>query len=368
MLPPDSRRVLLIDVRPRRDILYTADAMRISGIDANLLIALNALLTERNVTRAAARIGVGQPALSHSLARLREHFKDPLLVQRGRELHLSEKALRMMESVAVAAAAFSRVFEERPGLDLRSGRRFVLAAADLFSLRFVPELERTLRRDAPGVTLEVRPLADRSTGTILSDGVDLAFGVFDDVPITLNQQSLFQDPFVCVLRADHPQVGASLSLRAFTRLPHLEVAPAPKARPGARIDRLLAAKGMARRVETRVPYFLLAARILESSDQVLTMTHVFAEELRKSARLRIVKCPLAIPPLSFSQIWLRQQDDDATHRWLRETCARICSTSISAVQAAVRPASARTPSRRRTSTAHAAAIASKKFGRKSVLI
>jgi DNA-binding transcriptional LysR family regulator len=324
--------------------------MRISGIDANLLIALNALLTERNVTRAAARIGVGQPALSHSLARLREHFKDPLLVQRGRELHLSEKATRMLETVAAAAAAFSSVFEERPGLDLRSARRFVIAAADLFSLRFVPDLERTLRREAPGVTLEVRPLADRSTEMILSDGVDLAFGVFDDVPPTINQQPLFQDPFVCVVRAEHPQVGASLSLRTFTRLPHLEVAPAPKARPGLRIDRMLAAKGMARRVEMRVPYFLLAARILESSDQVLTMTHVFADELKKTARLRIVKCPLSIPPLSFSQIWLRQRDDDPTHRWLRETCARICAASISPVQAAAVSASVQTPSRRRTGT------------------
>jgi DNA-binding transcriptional LysR family regulator len=306
--------------------------MKISGMDANLLIALNALLAERNVTRAAARIGVGQPALSHSLARLREHFKDPLLVQRGRELHLSEKALRLVEPVAAAAAAFSNVFEERPGLDLRAARRFVLGAADLFSLRFVPEIERTLRRDAPGVTLEVRPLADRSTELILSEGVDLAFGVFDDVPATLNQQSLFQDPFVCVVRADHPQVGSSLSLRAFTQLPHLEVAPAPKSRPGLRIDRMLAAKGLARRIETRVPYFLLAARLLESSDQVLTMTHVFADELTKTARLRIVKCPLALPPLSFSQIWRRQQDDDPTHRWLREACARICTAGIPAVQ------------------------------------
>jgi DNA-binding transcriptional LysR family regulator len=302
--------------------------MRISGIDANLLIALNALLTERNVTRAAARVGVGQPALSHSLARLREHFNDPLLIPRGRELHLSDKALRLVEPVAVATAALANVFEERPALDLRSARRFVVAAADLFALRFMPEVERTLRREAPGVVLEVRPLAARSTELILSDGVDLAFGVFDDVPSTLNQQHLFRDEFVCVVRADHPEVGASMSLRAFTKLSHLEVAPAPNAKPGLRIDRLLAAKGMERRVGTRVPYFLLAARILESNDQVLTMTHVFAEELTKVARLRIVKSPLALPPLSFSQIWLRQHDDDPTHQWLRETCARICTSGV----------------------------------------
>jgi DNA-binding transcriptional LysR family regulator len=331
-----SRGVLELRGVPDSDgslhiLRYAPTGMRISGIDANLLIALNALLSERNVTRAAARIGVGQSALSHSLARLREHFKDPLLIQRGRELHLSEKALRLVEPVAVAAAAFATIFEERAGLDLRSARHFVLGAADLFSLRFVPELERTLRRQAPRVTLEVRPLADRATEAILSDGVDLAFGVFEDLPPRVNQQHLFQDPFVCVVAADHPTVGPSLSLRAFTQLPHLEVAPAPKARPGQRIDRILSAKGMGRRVQTRVAYFLLAARILESSNQVLTMTRIFAEELTKAARVRIVKCPLAIPPLSFSQIWLRQHDEDPMHRWLRETCARICTGGISAL-------------------------------------
>jgi len=324
--------------------------MRISGIDANLLIALNALLTERNVTRAAARLGVGQPALSHSLARLRAHFKDPLLIQRGRGLYLSERALRLVEPVAAASAAFTSVFEERPFLDLVSARRFVLAAADLFALRFVPEIERTLRSEAPGVTLEVRPLADRSTELSLSDGVDLAFGVFGDVPPTLNQQVLFADPFVCVVRADHPliSVGGNLTLRAFTQLPHIEVAPAPNVRPGLRIDRMLSAKGVRRRVETRVPYFLLAARLLERSDQILTMTQVFAEELKKAARLRLLKCPLAIPPLSFSQIWLRQHDDDPTHRWLRETCARICTTGVSAHGASAVASPERRSSPRRT--------------------
>ena len=298
--------------------------MRISGIDANLLVALNALLKERNVTRAAARLGVGQPALSHSLARLREHFDDPLLVRKGRVLLLSEKATRLVAPVAAAAAALAGVFEERPGLDLVATRKLVIASADLFSMRFVPEIERTLRHEAPGIELEVRALAARSTELILSDGVELAFGVFEDPPESINQQHLFRDPFVCVVRADHPVVGATLPLKAYTQLPHIEVAPVPDSRPGTRIDRLLAAKGARRRVTTRVPYFSLAARILETSDHVLTMTQAFAEHLTSGARLRIVKCPLPIPPLSFSQIWLHRHDDDATHRWLRERCARLC--------------------------------------------
>jgi DNA-binding transcriptional LysR family regulator len=298
--------------------------MKLSGVDANLLVALDALLRERNVTRAAARIGVGQSAMSHSLARLREHFGDALLVPRGRELVLTERARRLVDAVAVATAAVTDVFIDRPGFDPGAPRTFVLACTDLFSLRFVPEIHQALSRDAPGVELEVRALASRSIDAILGDGVELAFGVFEDVPATVNQLHLFHDPFVCVVRADHPRADRALSLEAYLALPHLEVLPAPNARPGDRVDRLLAARGARRRVTTRVPYFLLAAHVLTRSDHVLTMTHACAEALTRVAPLRIVKPPLEIPPLAFSQIWHRRHDDDAAPRWLRDAAARIC--------------------------------------------
>jgi DNA-binding transcriptional LysR family regulator len=301
--------------------------MKLSGIDANLLVALDALLRERNVTRAAAKLGVGQPALSHSLARLREHFKDPLLVPKGRQLVLSDKGTKLAPSVTAAAAALADVFEERPSFDPRARSAFAIAAGDLFAWRFVPAIAQRLAREAPGIELEVRPLMGRSTAAILGDGVDLAFGAFEDVPPEINQQHLFRDPFVCVVRADHPLVGATLPLKTYVKLPHIEVAPAPNARPGVRIDRLLAARGLERRVATRVPYFLLAAQLLAASDQVLTMTQRFAEVLTGLAPLKLVKCPLPIPPLSFSQIWSRDHDHQPAHRWVRDACASVCGSA-----------------------------------------
>jgi DNA-binding transcriptional LysR family regulator len=158
----------------------------------------------------------------------------------------------------------------------------------------------------------------------LRNGVELAFGVFEDVPPNVNQQQLFRDHFVCVVREDHPKVEETLSLATYVKLPHLEVLPAPNARPGLRIDRALAARGMSRHVDIRVPYFSLAAKVLATSDCVLTMTRAFAEELRTIAPLRIVKCPLPIPALSFSQIWSRQHDEDPVHRWVRDACHGLC--------------------------------------------
>jgi DNA-binding transcriptional LysR family regulator len=300
--------------------------MKLSAIDTNLLVALEALLTERNVTRAAARLGVGQPAMSHSLARLREHFKDPLLIAKGRQLVLSEKASKLVRAVASATTAVSQVFDDSPRFDPDADRVFVLAAADLFASRVIPHLLGMLASAAPGAELEVRPLIARSTEQILSDGVELALGVFEDVPPSINQQVLFREPYVCVVRADHPARGRKMKRDVFLALPHLEVAPAPQTRPGQRIDSLLSARGERRRVTTRVPHFSVAARILASTDQVLTMTRGFAALLAETAPLRFLDCPLDLPPAAFSQIWSRRHDGDPGHRWLREAVAAICSS------------------------------------------
>lgn len=298
--------------------------MKLTGVDANLVLALDALLGERSVTRAASRIGVSQPAMSHSLARLREHFNDPLLEKRGRELVLTSAARKLARPVALATAALAEVFERAANADQRAARTFVVAAADLFATRFIPPILRELEREVVGLDFEVRALAARSSEQILSAGVDLAFGVFEDVPAPLNQELLFRDPFVCVIRADHPRVGRTLTLARYLELPHLEVVPAPNARPGERIDRWLAARGERRRVLTRVPSFALAAQILADHDHVLTMTKFFARELTREAGLRIVRSPIPLAALGFSQIWQRRHDADKAHHWLRTTASRVC--------------------------------------------
>jgi DNA-binding transcriptional LysR family regulator len=298
--------------------------VKLSGIDTNLLVALDALLKEKNVTRAAKRIGRGQPAMSHILARLREHFEDPLLVPKGRELVLSLKGQMLVEPVARAISAFTDVFDERSAAEKRSGRTFVVASTDLFAWRFIPELLCALQQDAPDVVLEARPLIARSTEQILSDGVDLAFGVYEDLPQHINQQQLHTEPYVCVVRADHPEVGRKIPLELYLELPHIEVVPAPRARAGDRIDRILAASGKRRRVTAKVAHFCVARRILETNDCVLTMSKGNAEFLIKKSALRIVNAPIELPPLRISQIWRRQYDEDIEHRWLRQTAARVC--------------------------------------------
>src|SRR5262249_30103417 len=151
-------------------------------------------------------------------------------------------------------------------------RAYVIACADLFGEIIVPDLFERLA-GAASAALEVRAIPARSTEQILEDGADVVLGAFEDVPPALSQRHLFSDPFVCVVRANHPRVhGTAMSLKTFLDLPHLEVLPAPNTRPGLRIERALGAKASQRRVALRVPYFWLAARALAGSDLVLTMT------------------------------------------------------------------------------------------------
>jgi DNA-binding transcriptional LysR family regulator len=270
--------------------------VKLSGIDANLLAALDALLREKSVTRAARRLGVGQPAVSHSLARLRAHFNDDLLVLKGRNYVLTHKAEKLASVVSNATRALADVFEEQPSFDAAtSSYRFVVACSDLFGVLIVPELLRTLRREAEHVEVELRAIVAAPKELILDGGVDLALGIFEDVPSRINQQSLYDDPAVCMVRADHTQVGKRLTIETYSKLPHLEIGPTSDAISGLHIDRALASIGKRRHVNLRVPYYLLAPHILEHTDHVATLSASGADILAKMARLRVVEPPIELP-------------------------------------------------------------------------
>lgn len=299
--------------------------MKLAGIDANLLAALDALLCEKSVTRAARRLGVGQPAVSHALARLREHFKDELLLLNGRKYYLTARAEKLALVVASATLALSDVFADRPSFDAAtSSHRFVIACSDLLGMLVVPELVRKLQSEAPNVELELRAVAGVSKEAVLSAGVDLALGTFEDVPLGINQQSLYDDPPVCVVRANHEQVAERLDLETYCNLPHLEFGATADAIPGLQIDRALAAIGRSRKVPLRVPYYALVPHILEQTEHVATLSARAANLLVKMARLRIVDVPLSLPTYRYSQIWRNSQDDDHAHAWLREQIASLC--------------------------------------------
>jgi len=295
--------------------------MKLSGVDANLLPALDALLREKNVTRAARRLGVGQPAVSHSLARLRNHFQDELLVLRGRTYFLTDKGEKLAEVVANATRAMAAVFEEQPGFEAATASsRFVVACSDLLGFIIIPEVLRTLQSEAEHVEVELRT-PTTSQALLLEGGVDVALGIFEDVPPSMNQQALDDDPPVCIAREDHSGIGEHLTLEAYGDLPHLEIASGLGSIPERHVERALSAIGKQRRVTLRTPYYLLAPRILERTDHIATLPASAAEQFTKMARLRVFPPPIDLPTYKISQVWWNDRNDDRGHTWLREQIA-----------------------------------------------
>jgi len=292
------------------------------GIDANLLVALDALLRARSVTGAARALGLGQPAMSHALARLRAHFGDPLLVRRGVGMVLTPRAQALAAPARAAVEALEVVFDDRDAFEPASARRlFRIAATDHVGFLLLPHLLETLGREAPAVDLDVRGITEHPVPEGLADGsLDLAIGVFADVPSGMRRQALFVERFTCLVREDHPGVGAQMSLERYLSLGHVLVAPRGT-RVGA-VDRVLRARGLSRRVALTIPHFLLAARIVARSDLVVTLAERLADHFVLMGGVRRVEPPVQLERYTLTQLWHEQRHTDAGHRWLRGEIVR----------------------------------------------
>lgn len=291
--------------------------------DLNLLIALDALLQEENVSRAAARVGLSTPAMSHALARLRAQVGDPLLVRAGQRMVRTPRADTLRPRVEAVVREARAVLAPPPVEDVREVvRTFRVHTSDHLVNVLGGELDR-LVREAPGVTLAVMPCSSESPGQLRDGTADLAIGVFDyspysDLPTDLRIQQLYQDDFTCVVRADHPGVGRTLSLAQYAALDHVQIAP--RGAPGGYVDDLLARHGLRRRIARALPYFLAGLALVAETDYLLTCSLTLARRMRRRFGLRLVKPPaeLGLEPYPITQLWHPRHDRDPPHRWLRE--------------------------------------------------
>jgi len=294
--------------------------------DLNLLIALDALLAEGTVSRAAARVKLSTPAMSHALARLRKQLGDPILVRAGQRMVPTPRAVDLRDRVAALVRDARTVMAPAVAAEPRElVRTFRIHASDHTLTILNPALDRELRR-APGVTLHVMPTR-REEPALLRDGaIDLAVGVYDyapytDLPSELRTQHLYEEDFACAVRADHPGVGRTLSLAQYAELEHVQVV---RGEIGGYVDDLLAAHGLQRRIARAVPYFLAALVLVAETDYVVTAPVSLSRRLAGKLGLRVVAPPkaLGLEPYSTVQLWHPRNDRDAGHQFLRESLAR----------------------------------------------
>ena len=293
--------------------------MNLAGIDANLVVALGALLRERNVSRAAKRLGLGQSATSHALARLRRLFDDELLVRAGRELVLSDRAESLIEPCASAVAELERLFAPPAPFEPRSARRkFRIVATDNLEVYVLPRLAAILAKEAPGIELHFQSLQADWATALRRDEFDLKLGRSYPVPSGLRVEELFRDRLVCVARRGHP-IGRRLSLRQYAGLSHIVVVPGGPERTF--IDEALAAAGLERRVGLTLPHFMPALFAVAASDSVLTVPSRLLSTA-SPLRLRSVALPVRTGEYALSQVWAERHEADPGHRWLRQAIRR----------------------------------------------
>jgi DNA-binding transcriptional LysR family regulator len=298
--------------------------VNLGQIDLNLLVALDALLAEQSTTKAGARLGLTQPAVSRALGRLRVLFDDPLLVRGPRGLVPTERAAALAEPVRRVLAEVARVIGNAPRFEPASARRtFRIGMIDYAEMLLLPALAARLAREAPSVDVGVRPLYAGAYEALEEGRLDAAVGVFVDTPPAgIKRRKLFDERFVCLLRRGHPALARPLDLGAFVSLAHAVVAPRGL-KDGGFVDDALARLGQRRRVALRFPHFLVAPHVIASSDLVVTIAERIARRFADLLPLSVVEPPLAIDRFSVHLLWHERHDADPGNAWLRSLLAEL---------------------------------------------
>jgi LysR family transcriptional regulator, nod-box dependent transcriptional activator len=300
--------------------------MSLTGVDLNLLVALDALLAERSVTRAASRIGLSQPGMSNTLARLRKLFGDPLLVREGQALVLTPRAEALRQPVQEALSLIEHALENRPGFDPASDQvTLTVSCSDYSLLMLIGPLVRRLAAAAPGLTIQVLPRAHDAVRLLRDGEADLVIEPAEIMPdVALPKMRLFADRWICCVWEGNTQVGDCMTMETYLRLGHL-VYSAVRGHPISMVDTHLAQAKVPRRIEVTVESFLLAPFLLQGTDLVTVVPERAAGHLRRTAAVRFLEPPLPLPSITEMLWWHPRHTADPAHAWLRARIAEVAA-------------------------------------------
>jgi DNA-binding transcriptional LysR family regulator len=288
-------------------------------LDLNLLVTLDALLSEHNVTRAAQRLNLSQPSVSVHLARLRDIFGDPLLLPGPRGMRPTQRADALREPLRQALESLERaVSPARPFDPAAATQTWRVAATDYGESTIVLPALNGLRSAAPGTRLAVLELVPPRIARQAEQGeIDLAFHTSEGAPPGMRRKLLFAERYVLVGRAGHPRLKKRPTLSQFCRLDHVIVSPDGGGFSGI-TDEVLSKVGLTRRVVLSVPHFLFVMSAVASSDLVAMLP---ARLVRSVDALQVVEPPVDVPGFEMAMLWHERSHRDPAHQWLREHIA-----------------------------------------------
>jgi DNA-binding transcriptional LysR family regulator len=290
---------------------------RLADVDLNLLLALDALLRERSVTRAGAALGLSQPATSHALARLRELLGDELLVRRSNDMEPTVFAESLVAPLADVLARVEALLWRDGEFDPASAdRELVIAMTDFVEATLVPAVLTRLGL-GPRLRLRLRVLGSELPERALADGeIDLAIGTIMSPPAAMKVSVLYRESFAAVVRRDHPCLAGPGTPEAYAALDHLLIAT-PGDGPGI-VDVALAALGLRRNVVLRTSHFLTVGALVAASDLVCTMPARIARAGALRHDVVVFEPPLAVPGFDVAMFWHPRRERDPAVQWLRK--------------------------------------------------
>ena len=297
--------------------------MDIRNVDLNLLVAFDALIAERSVSRAATRLHLSQPATSAVLARLRELFGDVLLLRTARGMLPTARALELSGPVKQVLAEINRLVQPQTAFDpTHAELTFTLSASDYVEYALLPALVDFIERKAPGTRLEVKAIDFNLMDKQLESGeVDVCVTSYDNASQRLHARALYTERLVCVVRRNHPEIADSITLDQFCGLEHVSATPSGGGTFVRLIDAALKTAKRMRRIRLKVPHFLMVPEIIASSDMVAVLPERLARGYAR--KLLILEPPLKLPGFDIASIWHERTHTDPAQQWLRQVLVNL---------------------------------------------
>ncbi|MDE0763827.1 MAG: LysR family transcriptional regulator [Cellvibrionales bacterium] len=307
--------------------------MNIARVDLNLLVYLDVLLRECNVTRAAEELGISQPAMSNSLRRLRDLFNDPILVRTSDGMTPTDRAMELKPLVRkVLSAAEQTILPKTKFEPEQSKRIFRIMASDYTEVTLLPVLLAVLRTEAPNIRLDIMTPSDVSFHDVERGKVDLVINRFDSLPQSFHQVHLWDDSFSCVVNAENPIVK-NWNLQSYLAHKHVWVSktgmgvgvgmtPDDVQRLGW-VDEALSKLDVNREIAVFTRHYQAALMLGEQQHLIVTIPTMATRSIADNGKVAILEPPFAIPRMRLKMVWSPLLQHDPGHRWMRQTIKTV---------------------------------------------
>ena len=298
--------------------------MNINSIDLNLMIAFNALISHRHVTKAGEAIGRSQPAMSNALARLRDLFQDQLLIKSGNHMKPTPRALEILPQVQIALNQLENAINGNIKFDpLNTKRDFTIAMVENAAFILLPLLTPYLFKNAPNININIIGVTNiRGTQLVETERCDMAIDLLPkNVSRQIEKLRLYREQFICMTRPAHPIFSMRPSLNNYLSFKHIAVHPSEGS--ASSVDNALKSIGQSRRVAIKLPYSLIVNLMINGSDLIATLPKRNALFFAKEKNLPTLDVPFKIPGFDIYMLWHSRLNDDPAHKWLRTTIDEI---------------------------------------------